>query len=439
MTPEAFFALAADLGAGLRGGEVLFCGLDGEDSDFVRLNGGRIRQAGSVHRRTLGLTLIDAGRQVEGGIELGGGPAADRALAGELLARLRERLAHVPVDPYLHFSRESSTGQREVGADLPPAEAVVAALIEAAAGLDLVGIWASGTIHAGLASSLGHRHWHSATSFHLDWSAYLQGDKAVKASWGGLRWESERLAEQVAAVRARLAVMARAPRTPKPGRYRAYLAPAAVEELMGMLAWDGFDLKSHRTAQTPLLRLVRGERTLSPAVTLVEEHGRGLVPGFTGEGFLLPEAVPLIEAGRFAECLVDARDGCEYGVPVNAAGGAPESLALAAGEIPDAAACERLGDGLYIGNLWYCNWSDRNDCRITGMTRFASFWVERGEIVAPLSVMRFDDSLYHLLGDRLEGLTQGRELILSADTYGGRSTASARLPGILVEGIELAL
>ena len=65
--------------------------------------------------------------------------------------------------------------------------------------------------------------------------------------------------------------------------------------------------------------------------------------------------------------------------------------------------------------------------------------MEAGEIVAPVKVMRFDDSLYHLLGDRLEGLTAERDLLLSAQTYDGRSTESALLPGILVSGIELAL
>ena len=38
-----------------------------------------------------------------------------------------------------------------------------------------------------------------------------------------------------------------------------------------------------------------------------------------------------------------------------------------------------LDTGLYIGNLWYLNFSDRSACRLTGMTRFASFWVEGGQ------------------------------------------------------------
>ena len=47
-----------------------------------------------------------------------------------------------------------------------------------------------------------------------------------------------------------------------------------------------------------------------------------------------------------------------------------------------------LDTGIYVGNLWYLNFSDRPACRITGMTRFASFWVEHGKIVAPVNVMR---------------------------------------------------
>jgi predicted Zn-dependent protease len=73
------------------------------------------------------------------------------------------------------------------------------------------------------------------------------------------------------------------------------------------------------------------------------------------------------------------------------------------------------------------------------MTRFASFWVENGEIVAPLNVMRFDETLYHILGSNLIALTAEREFIIEADTYEVRSTRSARLPGALVDGFTLTL
>ena len=75
----------------------------------------------------------------------------------------------------------------------------------------------------------------------------------------------------------------------------------------------------------------------------------------------------------------------------------------------------------------------------TGLTRFATFWVENGQIQGPVSTMRFDDSLYSLLGSQLEDLTREREMILSTSTYGQRSTGSSHLPGALVKGLTLTL
>jgi predicted Zn-dependent protease len=233
--------------------------------------------------------------------------------------------------------------------------------------------------------------------------------------------------------------MARPQRRIDPGEYRAFLAPAALEELLELMAWGGFGLRDHRTRQSPLLPLADGERQLSPHLNLSEEHGRGLAPRFSDEGFLKPERVPLIRAGRFASCLADARSAKEYGAAVNAAAEWPESLEMAAGTLASDQALAALDTGLYIGNLWYGNWSDRNSARVTGMTRFGSFWVEGGELQAPLAVMRFDDSLFRLFGERLEALTRERELRLSAETYDGRSSASTLLPGALVSAINLAL
>lgn len=439
MRQDEFFGLVEHLAAKLGGDEVLLCNLDGEDSDFVRLNGNRVRQAGSVYRRGLNLTLIEGQRQVEGTCDLADDPDRDGAVAERLLQGLRERVRQVPPDPYLNYATEPTASDRTVGGDAPDAGAAVEQLVAAAEGLDLVGIWASGWIYRGFASSLGHRHWHQSASFNLDWSCYLEQDKAVKANYSGFEWEPVRLEQKIQAVRAALDVMRRPALTIEPGRYRAYLAPAAVQEVMDMLAWGGFGLKDHRTAQTPLLRLALGERRLDPRIGMAEDHSRGLAPGFTPEGFTKPERVTLIANGDYGDCLVDGRSGKEFGVAVNAGSEYPESLAVDPGEIPSAEVLARLGAGLYIGNLWYLNYSDRNDCRITGMTRFGTFLVEGGEPVAPIKVMRFDDSLYRWLGDRLEGLTKERELILSADTYGGRSIASHLLPGLLLKGIDFAL
>ena len=101
--------------------------------------------------------------------------------------------------------------------------------------------------------------------------------------------------------------------------------------------------------------------------------------------------------------------------------------------MPESEVLQRLDTGVYINNVWYLNYSDRTACRITGMTRFVTFWVENGVIQAPLNVMRFDETLYRMLGEKLLALTTERELILDPSTYGERSTASSRMPGAIVD------
>jgi predicted Zn-dependent protease len=76
---------------------------------------------------------------------------------------------------------------------------------------------------------------------------------------------------------------------------------------------------------------------------------------------------------------------------------------------------------------------------MTGMTRFATFWVENGNIVAPVDVLRFDDTIYRMLGDNLEALTAERELLLEANTYGSRVLSSVTLPGALLSEMNFTL
>jgi predicted Zn-dependent protease len=212
-----------------------------------------------------------------------------------------------------------------------------------------------------------------------------------------------------------------------------------VKELLGMMGWGGFSLKAHRSSTSPLLRLARGEARLHAQVALSEDRGLGLAPRFTDSGFSTPERVPLISAGAIDQLLVSPRSAREFGLAPNAEDESPHSLVQAPGELARADVLARLGRGLWIGNLWYCNYSDPNACRITGLTRFACWWVEDGEIVAPLPVMRFDDSIYGLFGDRLLALTRERDHMHSVSTYSERALESMLLPGLLVEDLELTL
>jgi predicted Zn-dependent protease len=304
-----------------------------------------------------------------------------------------------------------------------------------------VGVYSGGGIHRGFASSFGQRSWFSTHSFQLDWSLVHSADKAVKTGYGGFSWSEADFEARYGAALERLRILSRPPRTITPGAYRAFLTPAAVQEIIHTLCWGGFGLRAVETKQTTFLRLIQGEASLSPMVSIAENTGAGVAPGFQEDGFIKPDRVQMIAEGRWKAPLVSPRSSREYGQPTNGCGPEemPQSIDMAGGDLADSDVLERLGTGLYIGNLWYLNFSDRANGRITGMTRFATLWVENGQIVAPVNVMRFDETIYRVLGENLEALTAKRDFILSSDTYFRRSTDSARLPGALLRDFTFTL
>ena len=438
---EAFEALAGFVEARARPGEIVLSRLSAEASDFIRFNRSLVRQATSVAQWTWALSLLRGQRRIDATVSLTGRGEEDRATLAALLEALRTAIEDAPEDPFLLVETHPAQSAVERPGALPAATEVIDAVLRAGRGVDLVGFYAGGPIHRGFSSSLGVRHWHSVENFSLSWSLYHDRDKAVKTTYADATWSAAEFERRMGFATQQLALLAVTPRALAPGGYRAYLAPAAMNELLSMLSWAGFGLKSRRTKQTALLRMAEQDAALSPQVTLHENTAGGLAGAFQAEGFVRPPRVPLVEAGRLAAPLVSPRSSREYGVDTNGANGSetPESMDLAGGDLPTEAALQALGTGLYIGNLWYLNFSDRASCRMTGMTRFASFWVEGGRIRSPLDVMRFDDTAYRLLGDNLEALTRERDLLPESDTYGERSTLSTRTPGALVRELALTL
>jgi predicted Zn-dependent protease len=439
---EYFYRLADHLTTLLRGSEIYLCSFDAEDSDFVRFNRSAVRQAGTVMQRSLSVNLIDGNRHTHGSVTLSGDWAEDSSRLPTLIDQLRGQLPYLPEDPHLLYATEERSSEHHGDNRLPEdTGAIVAAILNAGRGRDLVGIYSAGGIHNGFANSFGQRNWFSSYSYNFDWSFYHQGDKAVKCGYAGFVWDPNEFAHKVETAAEQLAVLTQSPHTIKPGRYRVYIAPAALAEIVGLLGWSGFGLKDHRTKQTVLLKMIEEGARLHPAVTLHENTAEGVAPNFQEAGFIKPNRVTLIENGAFRDCLISPRSAKEYGLLTNGASGGemPESLDLAGGALAESRVLRELGTGVYINNVWYLNYSDRTSCRITGMTRFATFWVENGTIQAPLNVMRFDETLYRMLGSNLTAFTAEKEFILDPSTYGARSTASSRMPGALVEDLTFTL
>ncbi len=443
---EPFEALSRFVTAAARPGETLFAELHAERADYLRLNRARVRQAGTVERAMVTLRLIDAGRQARIVCPLVGGRRG-RAGLDQALAQLRAALAQSDADPFLAWQTEPTHSHSVRGGSIASPEALIATITDAAGDADLIGFHAAGPVAAALVSNAGHRHYHEAVWSSLDFTIQAGADKAVKQTWSAADWSAPAVARAIAQAREQAQILRRPPKRLDPGAYRALLAPRALADLVGMLGWGGFSLRALRTGQSPLMRLQRGQASFAEAFSLTEDLAAHDVPRFQPDGFLRPMRLPLIVAGRLIDQLVSPRSAREFGAQPGGAlvsngaddGEAPQAACIAPGSLRETDALAALDTGLSISNFWYLNYSDRAACRLTGMTRFATLWVENGRPVAPVETMRFDDSLYRALGSSLLALTDTVQRMPHTDTYDGRQFGGISAPGALVSALTFTL
>jgi predicted Zn-dependent protease len=412
-----------------------------ESSDFIRFNRAAVRQATHVSQRYGSVSVIAGARQATARITLSGDADADaRALLAER-ALLIDQLPLVPEDAFLQLPPTVVSTDRDAEGQLPSAQEVIDAVAVHAAGTDMVGFYAGGPVSRGFADSRGQRNWHRVESFHFEWCLYRSGDQAVKSAYAGTHWNESAFAAKVAAAREQVELLARPRKTLAPGEYRVYFSPVAVADLLGTLSWGGFGLKDVQTGVSTLIQAHRGEASFDARVSLVEDTAQGIAPRFQADGFVKPDTVTLVQAGAVKDTLVSPRSASEYKTVANGANGyeSPDSLAMAGGALASSEVLRALGTGVYISDLHYLNYSDRQACRMTGMTRFACFWVENGQLAAPITVMRFDDSLLRMFGSGLVALTQATELVPDSATYEERHLRGVTAPGAIVEGFRFTL
>ena len=437
---DYFSELSAKLQGLLQAGEEFSCTYQGEQSDFCRFNKSKIRQAGQVSQHYLKLRLVKGQRHAAAKITLQQNLATDLEQIKGKLTKLRELIPRLPEDPYLLLKDQVESSDAVAANELPPKEQMIDCILGEAEGVDLVGILATGGIFRGFANSAGQLNYYETWSFNFDFCLYLHTDKAVKSGYAGFRFDPVEFKHKFLEARQQLKVLENPQKTLNPGQYDVFLTPAALGEILDVVAWGGFGLKSIKTKNSPLNHLFEGKRSLSPKVT-IRELGQGVpAQNFDADGFLKPVEQYLIKEGQAGDPLANPRSAKEYGVsPTGSADESPKASRMNGGSLAEGERLRTLGTGLWISNLWYLNFSDRGAGQITGMTRFATFWVENGEIVAPASVMRFDDNLFDVLGNGLEDLTKDRQILLSPGSYYERSTDSQELPGAIVRGFHLTL
>jgi len=444
---EARFGRACDaLFGALKGGEALAVEFGGEDSTFLRFNHGKVRQLGSVERVDLSLRFYANGRTLGSGANLSGDADADAKACADLVAKLRERAALLPEDPYQVLPAATGNSREEFSGRMPDASRLVEEVLEPGdalerAGADFVGLHAQGPVCRGAAASSGARHWFATEIFATDWSACLPNGKAVKSCYAGREWDGAEWRRQLTAELPRLEALNRPERILPPGAYRVWLSPDAVDAFVPFFSRMGLSERAYREGSSAWAALRDGRKTLAAKFSLAQDFSLGAEPRFNELGELAPERLSLVEAGKFANAIVSSRSAKQYGAVPNAA---PDwegvrSPSVAPGDFDDGKALEALGTGLYVSNVHYLNWSDFDSARVTGMTRFACVWVEDGKIVSPIKDLRFDESLYRLWGDKLEAVGRRRSFIAETGSYVSRDLGGSLVPGMLIDGMTFTL
>jgi predicted Zn-dependent protease len=412
-----------------------------EDSEFIRFNKSKVRQISSVEQATLDLELHQGSKRASFAINLSRDLDQNRTLIQATLTKLKNEVSQLPDDPFISPLQNMGTSRTVSQGSLPSTDEFLDFIGQTLAQNDLAGIFIKGETHRANANSLGQKHWFSSQSFVFDYSLYSAKERAIKGSYGGSHFNPMDLRASLNDSLSALKVMDLEKIVLKPNKYRVYLAPAAVKEIVDMLRWHALSMGAYKRGDSPFTDLIENRKKLSPLFTLTEDYSLGLSPKFNERGEVFADRLPIIEKGELKNLFTSTSSEKEFDTKSNFAGEdeAHKSAIIATGTLAREQILKELGTGLYLSNLHYLNWSDKTKGRITGMTRFGCLWVEDGKIVGPIKDLRFDDTLYHLFGESVLNLTNFADTSVENMTYSERHIGGSKTPGILLSEINFTL
>jgi len=435
-----FESLSTELFSDLKPNEDALLSLKAEESLYLRFNCNQVRQNTTVEQATIELRFQADARTVTRSWNLTGNRKADLKLSRIELVSARHEARQLPPDPHQVTIANHGQSSQEFPGTWPQTENLLVEITQAAQGCDFAGLFCGGTLICANRNSNGQSHWFASRSFFLDYSIY-NGGKAAKGVYAGSIWNSEAWKINFQQTHRQLTLLDLPLQKIKPGSYKTYLAPNAVSEISHILGWGALSFSAWKQRRSAFRKLADNEVTLSPLFSIRENFDLGLTPSFNDLGEVSAQHLSLIEGGKLQQLLISSRSAREYGVIGNAAAESesPRALEVATGNLTRSAILKELGRGLYLSNLHYLNWSDPASARITGMTRYACFWVEDGQAVGPIQDLRFDESLFDALGGKLQAVTDFQEISPETSTYDMRAMGGSKLPGLLINDFKFTL
>ena len=436
-----FKSLSKKLFSQLKKDEILTVSFVGENSQFIRLNNAKVRQTGLVDDADIKLKMIANNRTCSGSFTLSGDDGVDLSRGSSEIERMRLESKEILEDPYIVMPSESGSSNEVKSANGLAFNDAVDAIMPAVQGVDFVGVLANGRMYRGNLNSLGQEHWFETESFCLDYSLVTKEHQMVKGTFAGTDWKQDKYETYLNNSKQKLKMMELKPVSIETGEYRTWFEPAAVSDFIDMFSWNGISEASIQQGCSGFGKMRHDDVRLSPQFSVSEDFSTGMVPKFNSDGEIAPAVVPIISDGELVNTLVSSRTAAEYNTSTNFAesGEYLRSPKMEPGNLRKDDVVNRIDTGLYLSNIHYLNWSDNPGGRITGLTRYACFWVKGGEIQGPINTMRFDDTFYKYFGDNLEQVGEETEFIPNTSTYGNREIGGTICPGVLASSFALTL
>jgi len=446
MKKEIYSTICSQVYSTIKEGEDLTIYMEGENSQYFRFNDSKIRQTGIIEDYNVTLSLYHGKKSLQATTTVSSDiDYSVKNLISEIDG-LRGPLSLIPENNFTAFPDKFDSLEVYRDGELPNREEILDSLMSIIDKDNLTGVWTSGKIFRASSTSQGTQHWFEKDSFIFDFSLIDAKENMVKILYPGSDWNKDDFITAFDDASKRLQLMDKPKLELKPGKYRVWFEPHAVADFVDMLNWNGVSEASLRNGSSCLLKMRKDNVKLSEKFSLDESFDRKSTASFNSRSEVSAN-VSLINHGMLENTLINSKTALEYGLTSNYAEdvnswGMGEYLRapfMHGGDIKLDERLEKLGTGIFISNIHYLNWSDNLGGRITGLTRYACYWVEDGKMIAPIKTMRFDDSFYNFFGNNLEAVG---ETVLSRpviETYDGRNPGETTCPGILVNDFELTL
>ena len=420
--------------------------MEGENSQYFRFNDSKIRQTGIIEDYKVTLSLYCGKKSLQATTTVSSDvDYSVNNLISEINS-LREPLSLIPDNDFTVFPIKFDSLDMHRKGDLPQREEILDSLMDVINKDKLTGVWTSGKIFRASSTSEGTSHWFEKDSFIFDFSLIDAKENMVKILYPGSDWNKDKFVAAFNEASNQLKLMDKPKVELKPGKYRVWFEPHAVADFVDMLNWNGVSESSLRNGSSSLLKMRNDKVKLSDKFSLDESFDRKSTAPFNSRAEVSGN-VNIIKNGTLQTTLINSKTALEYGLNSNYAEdvnswGMGEYLRaplMHGGDIKLNERLKKLGTGIFISNIHYLNWSDNLGGRITGLTRYACYWVEDGKMIAPIKTMRFDDSFYNFFGKNLEGVGEDVLSRPVIETYDGRNPGETTCPGILVNDFELTL